>query len=73
MTEITLKESIIASEKGGSRKLVQQRDDGVIQYAFVAYLAADLAYRNTPATQQLPLMFGDILVEKIHPATNSRS
>src|SRR5918912_1647901 len=66
-------ETIITGEKGRPRQLVEQRDDGIILKPFVSHLAADLAHRDPPTAQELPLLFGNILIEDIHPALSSCS
>jgi hypothetical protein len=73
VTEGSLVEPITTGEKGRSRELVEQSDDGVIREPSASHLAADLTHWNPPTAQELPLMLGNILVEEIHPAMSASS
>jgi len=70
VTESLLMEVVIACKKRGLRQLMEQHDDSVIGEPLVSHLDADLAYRDSPTTHELPLMLGDVLVEEVHPATS---
>ena len=70
VTESLLMEVVIARKKRGPQQLMEQHNDSIIGEPFMSHIVADLTHRDSPTTQELPLMLGDILVEAIHPATS---
>jgi hypothetical protein len=73
VTEGALVEPFIAGEERGPGELVELGDDRVIRESLASHILANLAHRDPPPAQELPLMLWDILIEQIHPATSSRS
>ena len=52
---------------------MKQHDDCIISDPFVPDVDTNLTYKKVPTAQESPLMLGDVLVEKIHPATSAGS
>jgi len=73
VTESLLMEVVIACKKRGSWQLMEQHDDSIVGEPLVSHINADLTRRDSPTTQELPLMLRDVLVEEIHPATSAGS
>lgn len=66
-------EVVVAREERGPRQLTKHHDDSIVRDPLVPYADTDLTHRDAPTAQELPLVLGDVLVEKIHPATSAGS
>jgi len=73
MTKSLLIEVVVAREERGPRQLVKQHDEGVVGDPLVPHVGTDLTHTDAPSAQELPLVLGNVLVEKIHPATSAGS
>lgn len=56
----------IESEKSGSFKSVQQRNNLVVSHSIAPGASADLVHANAPFLQEGTLFVGNILVDDIH-------
>src|SRR2546422_1207343 len=66
-------ESQVTSEECQASEPVKKRDDLLILHPFAADVMADLTGANSPTSQKLPLVFGDILIKNVHSPAGTKS
>ena len=63
---IAAEKILVETEEGGSRQMVQNRNEILVARAQSADLHADNSDVNSPATQPRALVFGQVFVEHQH-------
>jgi len=73
MTKLASVETHIPGEESHRSDMVQEWDDLVVLDPLSADFVSDLANPNPPATQELPLAVGEVLIQYVHAVIGSET